>query len=149
MIEKTSIRSRAPQASSPKVRLVMQRNRGRETAPEKSLASSLRTMGFSFRKDVKPEDHLNIRGDIVFFQEKICIFVDGCFWHGCPFHLKLPKTHSDWWDEKITDNKDRDMRQTRELQSNGWTVLRFWEHDISPTNLPSVCLDIRRFVRIR
>jgi DNA mismatch endonuclease (patch repair protein) len=148
MRERKSIRARAPQASSPEVRRVMQRNTGRETSIEKLLAASLHNMGLRFRKDAQMENDLKIKADIVFPRNRICIFVDGCFWHGCPYHLKAPKTHASWWKEKIKDNRKRDERQTQELQSRGWTVLRYWEHDVTPENLLSVCSEIGRLVKI-
>jgi DNA mismatch endonuclease (patch repair protein) len=60
----------------------------------------------------------------------VCVFVDGCFWHGCPIHFHLPKTHNEWWKEKIEDNVHRDLRQTTQIINAGWIVIRFWEHEI-------------------
>lgn len=59
------------------------------------------------------------------------MFVDGCFWHGCPKHFRVPKTHANWWKEKIQDNVDRNARQTRELEAREWQVIRFWEHELT------------------
>ena len=58
------------------------------------------------------------------------MFVDGCYWHGCSEHFKPPKTNTDWWTEKIEDNIERDARVTSELSRRGWTVVRFWEHEL-------------------
>ena len=70
------------------------------------------------------------RPDIVFVGRKIAVFVDGCFWHGCPEHGVRPKTNSVFWNEKIQRNIDRDLRNKEKLEENGWKVLRFWEHAI-------------------
>lgn len=133
-----SIRSRAPRASSPKVRRVMQNNTGRETKPEKILRKYLRQSGFRFHSNVKPMSDLNIKADIVFKKQRLCIFIDGCFWHGCPNHFKIPNTNSSWWREKIMDNRMRDMRQTKLLRRNNWKVIRFWEHQIIPDYLEKI-----------
>ena len=67
----------------------------------------------------------------MFRRPRVCVFVDGCFWHGCPRHFRLPKTNSEWWAEKIRDNMERDVRKTGELQDRGWEVIRVWEHDVA------------------
>ena len=149
MREKKSIRARAPRASSPTVRYVMQRNTGHETGPEIILRNALRRLGVRFRKDTGPIADLKITADIVFPNQKVCVFIDGCFWHGCPRHFKTPKTHSKWWREKIGDNKKRDTRQGRKLRKLGWVVIRYWEHEIGSRALPKVCSQIKRVVKIR
>jgi DNA mismatch endonuclease (patch repair protein) len=108
----------------------MRANRGRDTAPEKTLRSALHKSGLRFRVDVSPEPTFPCKVDIVFRPVRLCVFVDGCFWHGCPKHFACPKTHTAWWREKVADNRDRDRRKTRGLEARGWLVLRFWEHDI-------------------
>lgn len=125
----------------------MQRNVGRETHPEKLLRSALHKRGLRFRKDLRPEPALRITVDIVFTRQRVCVFVDGCFWHGCPLHFEVPKTNSDWWHEKIEDNKARDTRQTRQLEECGWRVLRYWEHDVTSASLSEVCSEIREAVK--
>lgn len=67
--------------------------------------------------------------DIAFGQTKIAIFMDGCFWHGCPQHATHPKANADWWRAKLDRNMARDRETTELLRSAGWTVLRFWEHE--------------------
>src|SRR5205807_9433803 len=66
--------------------------------------------------------------DFVFPRQKIVLFVDGCFWHGCPRpkHAPLPKNRADWWAKKLAQNKLRDRIVTRTLQSQGWRVIRVW-----------------------
>jgi DNA mismatch endonuclease (patch repair protein) len=70
--------------------------------------------------------------DIVFNKKKVAIFIDGCFWHGCPQHYvrPRPKKGSDFWANKLKSNVERDVRQTAQLINDGWTVLRYWEHEI-------------------
>lgn len=141
------IRKRAPSASSAAVRHVMQENVGRETNPERSLRSLLFRAGLRFRKDYSPIPNKRITVDICFPRQRICIFVDGCFWHGCPLHFEIPKTHSDWWQEKITDNRQRDARQTRLLSALGWTVLRIWEHEMKEGIISSKVKQIKKLVQ--
>lgn len=62
--------------------------------------------------------------------KRVAILVDGCFWHGCPEHYVRPRSRNDFWDRKLRENVDRDRRQTLRLESESWTVLRFWEHEI-------------------
>lgn len=108
----------------------MRANVPRDTKPEVRLRKALHAEGLRFRKDYRPEANLRIKADIVFTKKRLCIFVDGCFWHGCPRHFKLPKTNTAWWLEKIEDNRARDRRKTRELEARGWRVLRVWEHKL-------------------
>lgn len=68
--------------------------------------------------------------DFVFPKEKIAVFVDGCFWHGCRKHRTIPTTNREFWSNKITANGMRDGRVNRELKKSGWEVIRFWEHEI-------------------
>jgi len=126
----SSIRKRAPAASSAVVRRVMRSVRRRDTAPEVELRRMLYSKGLRYRIDARPEKLLRCKADLVFRRHRLCIFVDGCFWHGCPEHGRVPQTNADWWQEKIADNRSRDSRQQNALESLGWTVLRFWEHDL-------------------
>ncbi|QWV94222.1 very short patch repair endonuclease [Geomonas oryzisoli] len=68
--------------------------------------------------------------DIVFTKQKVAIFVDGCFWHGCPICYRKPKTNSFFWEKKLAYNKARDLHNTTQLTEEGWVVIRFWEHDV-------------------
>ena len=73
-----------------------------------------------------------VRPDFVFPYERIVVFVDGCFWHGCPLHATQPKDNRAFWWNKIRTNQARDRRVHRALRAKGWKVLRFWEHDLKP-----------------
>lgn len=69
--------------------------------------------------------------DFVFPQSKLAVFVDGCFWHGCPIHATQPKTNAEFWQTKIARNQARDHLVTRTLRRAGWRVLRIWEHELA------------------
>ncbi len=74
---------------------------------------------------------------MVFIAAKLAVFVDGCFWHGCPLHSTKPKNNRDFWDQKLSRNVVRDAEQTQWLESQGWRVLRIWEHEIDAS--PADC----------
>jgi len=97
------------------------------TTPELVLRSCLWGRGLRYRINYRL---LNVRPDIVFIGAKTVIFVDGCFWHGCPDHYAAPRNRIEFWSKKLHDNVLRDARQTRELIGGGWHVLRFLAHDV-------------------
>ena len=111
----------------------MSRIRGKDTQPELLLRKSLWANGFRYRLKSK----LPGKPDIVFPIKRIAIFVDGCFWHGCPVHSQRPATNTRIWEEKLNNNIQRDEKVNRELAELGWVVLRFWEHEIKQ-ELPAV-----------
>jgi DNA mismatch endonuclease (patch repair protein) len=125
-----SIRARAPAASSARVRKVMQANVGRETSAERALRDGLYAHGLHFERDALVCSDVRCRADLVFASCHVCVFVDGCYWHGCPRHFRAPRTHQKWWKEKIADNKARDRRQRSSLRKTGWHVISVWEHDL-------------------
>jgi DNA mismatch endonuclease (patch repair protein) len=108
----------------------MQGNRRRDTSPELRLRSRLHALGLRYRVDhpVRPDEGLPVRPDICFTRFRVAIFVDGCFWHGCPEHGRLPAGNRGYWEAKLTRNRARDARDTRRLEAAGWRVLRVWEH---------------------
>jgi len=77
---------------------------------------------------------LRARPDFVFSKQRTVIFVDGCFWHGCPKHATWPANRATWWRRKILGNKHRDALVTRTLRRAGWRVLRVWEHELATKN---------------
>ena len=97
----------------------------RDLKPEVPIRQQLHRLGLRYR--IHRKDLLG-KPDITFRPSKVAVFVDGCFWHGCPWHYKTPKTRSEWWDAKIDRNKTRDARKTRKLRRLGWKVVRVWEH---------------------
>lgn len=105
----------------------MSRIRGKNTSPELIIRKMLFASGIRGYRI-----HYNLLGkpDIVFIKKKIAIFIDGCFWHKCPIDFKEPETRTDLWMKKINDNVRRDKVNIQKLTSDGWTVLRFWEHEV-------------------
>jgi DNA mismatch endonuclease (patch repair protein) len=69
--------------------------------------------------------------DFVFREARVAVFVDGCFWHGCPKHCKTPAGNRPFWEKKLAANKARERRVNRELRKLGWRVVRIWEHDLA------------------
>lgn len=104
----------------------MARIRSGNTGPELALRRALWKQGLRYR--VRPR--LPGSPDVAFISRKIAVFVDGCFWHGCPDHYATPSTNTSFWEAKVKRNIARDEEVNRQLLSLGWNVLRFWEHDI-------------------
>lgn len=115
----------------------MQSNRGRDTVPEVALRSLLHRSGLRFRVDHPLPFDRRRRADIVFTRAGLYVFVDGCFWHGCPLHFVVPKTRTGFWVDKVTGNRDRDADTDRRLTELGFSVLRIWEH-VEPTEAASL-----------
>ena len=108
----------------------MRGNKKVDTKPEKLLRSLLFKQGFRFRKNfIIQVANEKCRPDIVFSAHRIAIFVDGCFWHCCPEHGNMPAgNNSNYWQQKLRGNIDRDRRHDKLLKQAGWLVLRIWEH---------------------
>jgi DNA mismatch endonuclease (patch repair protein) len=120
-------------ASSEATRRAMLSNKSRDTGPELAVRRALHAAGFRYRVDFRPSLELRTRADIVFTRQKIAVFIDGCFWHGCPVHATSPKRNSGYWGPKLARNVERDLEMTSRLEGLGWLVLRFWEHeDVEP-----------------
>lgn len=107
----------------------MQANRSRDTQPELRLRSLLHARGLGFRVSVRPLPDLRRTADIVFRPARVAVFVDGCFWHGCPEHGSQPRANSDYWAPKLARNVERDAETNSALEAAGWEVIRVWEHD--------------------
>ncbi|MCA9758695.1 MAG: very short patch repair endonuclease [Candidatus Eisenbacteria bacterium] len=132
-----------PGASTPDVRRRMQRTPQRDTPPERALRSRLHRMGLRFWVDRRPDSSVRSRADIVFPRARVAVFVDGCFWHGCPEHATWPKANGAWWKAKIEANRERDRRSTAALRHAGWRVVRVWEHE-DPTRVAKRIANIVR-----
>ncbi len=105
----------------------MARIRGRDTRPELLLRAELAVSGIA----CDPHQRLvGSRPDLVLTDAQVAVFVDGCFWHGCPDHYVRPRSRTEYWSERLRTNVERDQRQTRSLEVAGWRVLRFWEHEV-------------------
>ena len=74
---------------------------------------------------------LRVRADFIFPKLKVAVFVDGCFWHGCPQHCNQPANHRAFWRRKLAANKERDRKVNRSLRAAGWRVVRVWEHELA------------------
>lgn len=112
-----------------RTRRVMRGNRGRDTKPELDLRRRLHAAGLRYRVDMRPLPTVARRADIVFTRAKVAVFVDGCYWHGCPEHYKASKSNVAYWHAKITRNINRDRETDRMLSDAGWFVIRAWEHE--------------------
>jgi len=123
----------------------MARVRGdKSTRLERRLASSLWNEGVRYyrRRCIR---HVG-RPDFCFHRQKVAIFVDGCFWHWCPLHFKLPSSRVEYWKKKLADNRARDRKQARQLRKSGWTVIRIWNHDLK-TDIGTLRA-VRRIIRV-
>jgi DNA mismatch endonuclease, patch repair protein len=116
-------------ASTPGVRRRMQVQRTRDTHPEVAVRRILHAAGLRYRVDFPPIPGLRRRADIVFTRARVAVYVDGCFWHGCPDHGNQPSANSDYWLPKIAGNRGRDEDTDRRLAGAGWFVVRAWEHE--------------------
>ncbi len=122
--------ARQPFASTPGVRRRMQAMGRRDTAPEMAVRRLLHAAGLRYRVDVRPLPGLNRRADVVFTRARVAVFVDGCFWHGCPEHGRRQVRVNTWyWPEKIARNMARDRDTDARLADAGWEVVRIWEHE--------------------
>ena len=106
----------------------MQGNRSRDTRPELALRSALHRRGLRFRAAFQSRE-VRCRIDVAFTRLQLAVFVDGCFWHGCPEHGTSPRTNASYWSQKLAGNQARDRRVDAALKAAGWRVIRVWEHD--------------------
>jgi DNA mismatch endonuclease (patch repair protein) len=116
-------------ATTDRSRASMRGNRSRDTKPELALRSAVHALGLRYRVSARPIPSLRRTSDLVFRRAKVAVFLDGCFWHGCPDHYVKAQANSEYWSEKIRRNRDRD-RDTDELLRNAdWLPLRIWAHE--------------------
>ncbi|MBD3009161.1 very short patch repair endonuclease [Streptomyces sp. 5-10] len=120
-------------ASSAGNRRNMQAIRSRDTKPEQLVRRLVHAQGLRYRVHARPLQDLRRTADMVFRPAKVAVFIDGCYWHGCPEHYVSPKTNPGYWSEKVAKNIARDRDTDRFLRLAGWTVLRFWEHESPET----------------
>ena len=117
------------QPSSPETSRRMAKVRQQGTDAEIALRSELYRRGLRYRVGYEVLKKPRRVADVAFPGLKIAVFVDGCFWHGCPEHATWPKRNAEFWRQKIKTNRLRDADTNSRLQKIGWTVLRFWEHE--------------------
>ena len=107
----------------------MQGNKRRDTVPELAIRRAAHAIGLRYRVDARPLPDLNRRADLVFTRAKVAVFVDGCYWHGCPVHGTVARTNVAYWTSKIQRNRERDQETNTVLAERGWVSLRIWEHE--------------------
>lgn len=95
---------------------------------ELAVRRIVHAQGLRYRVNARPEPAIRRTADLLFTRARVAVFIDGCFWHGCPTHFTMPATNTDFWSTKIDGNRQRDA-QTAVLEDRGWVVLRFWEHE--------------------
>ena len=110
----------------------MQAVKGKGTRLEKRLWAMLAGMGLKgWKKNLKT---ITGKPDVVFTNQRVVVFIDGCFWHGCPHcQRKLPKTNREYWERKIKRNVELAQLHNEQLQRDGWAVFRIWEHEMADT----------------
>ncbi|OBK39015.1 very short patch repair endonuclease [Mycobacterium sp. 1165196.3] len=115
--------------TDPRTSLRMSRQRRRDTDAEMVLRRELHARGLRYRVHRPLPGMSRRRADIVFPLQRVVVFVDGCFWHGCPDHKTMPKKNGVWWEAKLRGNIARDRETDTYLRELGWTVVRIWEHE--------------------
>src|SRR6266540_1272583 len=133
-----------PKPASDAIRRSMSSNRPRDTQLELDFRSALHRAGLRFRKNVRPISGLRCEPDVVFPSALLAVFIDGCWWHGCPKHGMLPMAHREWWANNLQKTKARDVANTEALESEGWKVLRIWEHEPIPLAVQEVQRELAR-----
>jgi DNA mismatch endonuclease (patch repair protein) len=113
--------------------------RRRDNKPEMAVRRILHAAGARYRVCHRIPGQRRRTIDIAFLGARVAVYIDGCFWHGCPDHEHPPKANAAWWTAKIAMNKARDAAATAQLHELGWTVLRFWQHE-SPNGVASAVL---------
>jgi DNA mismatch endonuclease, patch repair protein len=121
--------SRESWASSPRTRAVMRGNRSRDTRPELALRSVVHAMGLRYRVAARPLPNWRRTADMVFSRAQVAVFVDGCFWHGCPEHYVPSASNVGYWEDKVARNKERDRETDAFLREAHWIVIRCWAHE--------------------
>lgn len=107
----------------------MQSNRPRDTKPELAVRRAVHARGLRYRVSTRPLKGVRRTADMVFTRAKVAVFVDGCFWHGCPDHHTIAATNAEYWAEKVIRNRERDAEIDSLLGEAGWIVIRIWEHE--------------------
>ncbi len=121
----------------------MQAIRSRDTKPERLIRRLVHANGLRYRVAARPLPDLRRTADMVFRPAKVAVFIDGCYWHGCPEHYVSPKTNPGYWSEKVARNVARDRDTDERLSAAGWLVLRFWEHQSSDACALSIISAVR------
>jgi DNA mismatch endonuclease (patch repair protein) len=135
--------SRRAAPSSPEVSRRMQRVRQKDTSAESALRHELHALGLRYRIHVPLLTKPRRVADVAFIGSRVAVFVDGCFWHGCPSHATWPKQNAEFWRTKIVANQDRDRDTDARLGAAGWRVVRVWAHE-TPSEAASRIAEVVR-----
>ena len=119
-----------PEPSSRAAQARMRATRREGTAAERELVRVVRKSGLRGATQYKLPGLTRRTADLAFPRPRVAVFVDGCFWHGCPVHGTAARANADYWSRKIAENRARDRATTRHLRGLDWIVLRFWEHEV-------------------
>ncbi len=130
--------------SSPEASKRLSRVRQRDTSAELSLRKTLHARGLRYRVGVKLIDKPRRVADIVFRPKRVAVFVDGCFWHGCPEHGSTSKSNAEFWKSKIEANIERDLDTNERLTRAGWKVIRVWEHEDPNDAADKICRELEK-----
>jgi DNA mismatch endonuclease (patch repair protein) len=120
-------RSAAPSSIEAKRRMQMVRQKN--TSAELMLRRELWALGLRYRIHRSVISKPRRVADVLFASRRIAVFIDGCFWHGCPLHATWPKQNAEFWRNKIVANKERDDDTDARLRAEGWDVIRIWAHE--------------------
>lgn len=121
----------------------MRGNQRRDTLPELAVRRAVHALGLRYVVDARPLPDVNRRADLVFTRAKVAVFIDGCFWHGCPAHGTVPRTNVDYWTSKIERNSERDQETNTVLADRGWVSLRIWEHETVTSAVEKIVAAVR------
>lgn len=133
-----------PGATSTGVSRRMSVAKRKDTAPEVALRKELYLRGLRYRIGYPVPGQRRRTIDVAFVGAKLAVFVDGCFWHGCPEHGTKPRSNSEWWRQKLAANAARDADTTAVLDALGWRVIRIWEHVPAEEAADLVATTLRR-----
>lgn len=121
----------------------MAQNKARHTGPEVRLRKACWALGLRYKLHAELPGH----PDMAFPSAKVAVFVDGCFWHGCPLHYQAPVARREFWEGKLKSNRARDVVVAEALCAAGWHLVRIWEHDLrNPLAVAVVAVDLYRIL---
>jgi len=123
---------------------IMRAVKSKDSKIEVKVRSALWRLGFRFYKN---KNDLPGKPDIAFPKKKLVIFIDSCFWHGCPEHLRRPNSNQEYWNAKIARNRNRDFEVNAIYQNMGWKLLRVWEHELKKESFQNCINKIIDFIQ--